>query len=187
MIFECLPITLPCSATSSNACAMGKPGRCWPSMPSSFACFGHWRADPRSPAARRLGAGVIPRLSRDLHNELPEEKGFFGRNIKRMLAFYRERIPPPSICATSCGTNGARLQSATGCGTFPGGLGSAHTLGAPHRAHGKSQGPGCPPLVFIAARGQGGVHLKTTTPGLPARGCVFLIRPRVNRHNLAHD
>lgn len=36
------------------------------------------------------GAGVIPRLARDLHNELPEEKGFSDRNIKRMLAFYRE-------------------------------------------------------------------------------------------------
>ena len=36
------------------------------------------------------GAGVIPRLARDLHNELPEEKGFSERNIKRMLAFHRE-------------------------------------------------------------------------------------------------
>lgn len=36
------------------------------------------------------GAGVIPALARDLHNELPEEKGFSERNIKRMLAFYRE-------------------------------------------------------------------------------------------------
>jgi predicted nuclease of restriction endonuclease-like (RecB) superfamily len=36
------------------------------------------------------GAGVIPRLARDLFNELPEEKGFSERNIKRMLAFYRE-------------------------------------------------------------------------------------------------
>ena len=35
------------------------------------------------------GTGVIPRLARDLHNELPEEKGFSERNIKRMLAFYR--------------------------------------------------------------------------------------------------
>ena len=46
------------------------------------------------------GAGVIPRLARDLHNELPEEKGFSERNIKRMLAFYRayptlEFVPPP--------------------------------------------------------------------------------------------
>jgi len=36
------------------------------------------------------GAGVIPALAGDLHNELPEEKGFSERNIKRMLAFYRE-------------------------------------------------------------------------------------------------
>lgn len=36
------------------------------------------------------GAAVIPRLAKDLHNELPEEKGFSERNIKRMLAFYRE-------------------------------------------------------------------------------------------------
>lgn len=36
------------------------------------------------------GAAVIPRLARDLRNELPEEKGFSERNIKRMLAFYRE-------------------------------------------------------------------------------------------------
>ncbi len=36
------------------------------------------------------GAGVIPRLAADLHNELSEEKGFSKRNIKRMLAFYRQ-------------------------------------------------------------------------------------------------
>lgn len=36
------------------------------------------------------GAGVIPRLAHDLHNELPEEKGFSERNIKQMLAFSRE-------------------------------------------------------------------------------------------------
>ena len=36
------------------------------------------------------GAGVIPRLARDLHNDLPEEKGFSERNIKQVLAFYRE-------------------------------------------------------------------------------------------------
>ncbi len=47
------------------------------------------------------GAGVIPRLSRDLHNELPEHKGFSERNIKRMLRFYREypgefvKVPQP--------------------------------------------------------------------------------------------
>lgn len=33
------------------------------------------------------GTGVIPRLARDLHNELPEEKGFSERNIKLMVRF----------------------------------------------------------------------------------------------------
>lgn len=36
------------------------------------------------------GAAVIPRLSRDIHNEMPEVKGFSERNIDRMIAFYRE-------------------------------------------------------------------------------------------------
>lgn len=36
------------------------------------------------------GAGVIPRLSRDLHNELPELKGFSERNIGYMIRFARE-------------------------------------------------------------------------------------------------
>lgn len=41
------------------------------------------------------GAAVIPRLSRELRNELPEVKGFSERNIKSMLAFYRA-YPDPS-------------------------------------------------------------------------------------------
>jgi predicted nuclease of restriction endonuclease-like (RecB) superfamily len=36
------------------------------------------------------GAKVIPRLAVDLRNELPEQKGFSERNIKRMLRFHRE-------------------------------------------------------------------------------------------------
>ncbi len=36
------------------------------------------------------GAAVIPRLSKDLSNELPEIKGFSERNLKRMIRFYRE-------------------------------------------------------------------------------------------------
>lgn len=50
------------------------------------------------------GSAVIPRLAKDLRNELPEVKGFSERNIGRMIAFYREysrqnsillrRIPP---------------------------------------------------------------------------------------------
>ncbi len=34
-------------------------------------------------------AAIIPNLSRDLRNELPEVKGFSERNLGRMLAFYR--------------------------------------------------------------------------------------------------
>jgi hypothetical protein len=41
------------------------------------------------------GAGVIPRLARELRNELPEIKGFSERNIKSMLAFHRA-YPDPS-------------------------------------------------------------------------------------------
>lgn len=36
------------------------------------------------------GAGVIPRLARELRNELPEEKGFSERNIKLMVQFAHE-------------------------------------------------------------------------------------------------
>jgi predicted nuclease of restriction endonuclease-like (RecB) superfamily len=43
------------------------------------------------------GAAVIPRLARELHNELSEEKGFSERNIKRMLAFYRAYPDPTAI------------------------------------------------------------------------------------------
>jgi predicted nuclease of restriction endonuclease-like (RecB) superfamily len=49
------------------------------------------------------GAAVIPRLSRDIRNELPEVKGFSERNIDRMIAFYREypglenAISPPLV------------------------------------------------------------------------------------------
>lgn len=40
--------------------------------------------------AEGWGAAVIPRLARDIRNELPEIKGFSERNIKRMTQFYRE-------------------------------------------------------------------------------------------------
>lgn len=51
------------------------------------------------------GVGVIPALARDLLNALPEEKGFSERNIKRMLAFYREyphlQFVPQPVAQTS--------------------------------------------------------------------------------------
>lgn len=45
-------------------------------------------------AAEGWGAGVIPRLSRDLHNEFPDVKGFSERNIGRMISFAREYGTP---------------------------------------------------------------------------------------------
>jgi predicted nuclease of restriction endonuclease-like (RecB) superfamily len=51
------------------------------------------------------GAAVIPRLALDIRNELPDEKGFSERNIKRMLAFYREypllAFVPQSVAQTA--------------------------------------------------------------------------------------
>ncbi len=38
------------------------------------------------------GTKVIPQLSLDIRNELPEVKGFFERNLKRMIAFYRKYL-----------------------------------------------------------------------------------------------
>jgi len=53
----------------------------------------YWEIGQMLDARQRVegwGAAVIPRLARDIRNELPEIKGFSERNIKRMLAFYRE-------------------------------------------------------------------------------------------------
>ncbi len=44
------------------------------------------------------GAAVIPRLARELQNELAVVKGFSERNIKRMLAFFRAYQVPPQLC-----------------------------------------------------------------------------------------
>lgn len=43
------------------------------------------------------GTAVIPRLSADLHNELPELKGFSERNIKFMVQLYKEYGPSAEI------------------------------------------------------------------------------------------
>lgn len=38
---------------------------------------------------RGWGTAVIPKLSKDIRNELPQVKGFSERNLNRMIAFYR--------------------------------------------------------------------------------------------------
>jgi predicted nuclease of restriction endonuclease-like (RecB) superfamily len=40
--------------------------------------------------ASKWGVGVAKKLSIDLKNDMPDEKGFSERNINRMLSFYRE-------------------------------------------------------------------------------------------------
>ena len=62
------------------------------------------------------GATVIPRLSRDLHNKLPEVKGFSERNIKRMLAFHRAYPSTSSNCATNPGCPGTEKPRRCCCG-----------------------------------------------------------------------
>ena len=42
-------------------------------------------------------AGIIPKLAKDLKNELPEMKGFSERNLSRMLSFYREYSMNPIL------------------------------------------------------------------------------------------
>ncbi len=43
------------------------------------------------------GTGTIPRLARDIRNELPEVKGFSERNIGYMIRFFREYGEPPFL------------------------------------------------------------------------------------------
>lgn len=62
------------------------------------------------------GAGVIPRLARDLHNELPELKGFSERNIKLMVQFYRcypdaFLIGQPPVAQLDVEVHGSRKRS----------------------------------------------------------------------------
>jgi predicted nuclease of restriction endonuclease-like (RecB) superfamily len=43
------------------------------------------------------GAGVIPRLARDIANDIPDVKGFSERNLKYMIHFAREYGPRPIV------------------------------------------------------------------------------------------
>lgn len=47
--------------------------------------------------AEGWGAGVIPKLSKDIRNELPEVKGFSERNIGYMIRFAKEYGKPPIL------------------------------------------------------------------------------------------
>lgn len=64
------------------------------------------------------GAGVIPRLSKDLRNDLPEVKGFSERNFGRMIRFYREypglsAILPQAVAKLGSGEEAEREKEVT--------------------------------------------------------------------------
>ncbi|HOM13577.1 MAG TPA: PDDEXK nuclease domain-containing protein [Rubrivivax sp.] len=102
--------------------------RAWMAVNDEMVCL-YWQIGALI-AARQAkegwGAGVLPRLARDLHNELPDEKGFSERNIKRMLMLFRQyphaaldvRLPPgpaigpqavaPSVASPPAGASGEK-------------------------------------------------------------------------------
>ena len=60
------------------------------------------------------GSGVIPRLAKDIKNELTDIKGFSSRNLDRMLSFYREykglAISPPAVAKLGTDTITSKLS-----------------------------------------------------------------------------
>jgi hypothetical protein len=62
--------------------------------------------------AEGWGAGVLPRLEADLHNDVPGMKGFSVRNLKLMTQFHREypdlsAIGQPSVAQLAAPSNRA--------------------------------------------------------------------------------
>ena len=98
------------------------------------------------------GAAVIPRLARELHNELPEEKGYSERNIKRMLAFYRAYRDPAAIVPQAVAQLTAAHERATGRGTNVRGDG-LHPLGGPVGAPRLVDGEGGRPAGALLVHG----------------------------------
>ena len=70
------------------------------------------------------GAGIIPRLARDIRNELPEVKGFSERNIGYMIRFFREYGEPTNLQQAvaklpgASAKDGVLLQSSIKTGTL---------------------------------------------------------------------
>ena len=58
-------------------------------------------------ASEGWGAAVIPRLAKDIRNELPEVKGFSERNIGRMIAFFRTYPEPNALLPQAVAKSGS--------------------------------------------------------------------------------
>lgn len=97
----------------------------WMAVNAEMVCL-YWQIGALINARQKQegwGAGVLPRLARDLHNELPQEKGFSERNIKRMLMFFRqyphaaldaaqasaEQKGPQAVAQLAAGASGAEV------------------------------------------------------------------------------
>lgn len=73
---------------------------------------------------RRWGAAVIPKLSRELANELPEVNGFSERNTNHMIAFYRAYpkpadFLPQAVAKLEIPTKAPSSENAIGSRLFP--------------------------------------------------------------------
>lgn len=73
------------------------------------------------------GSAVVPRLAKELKNELPALKGFSERNIGRMIAFFRDYPDPSSILPQGVAKS---APPQTGKGT-PSGVSSSEKLPQP--------------------------------------------------------
>jgi len=63
------------------------------------------------------GAAIIPRLAKDIKNDIPEIKGFSERNLKRMIRFYREypflsEFVPPAVAQLETATADTKVPQA---------------------------------------------------------------------------
>lgn len=58
------------------------------------------------------GTGIIPRLARDIRNELPEVRGFSERNIGYMIRFFREYGEPPFLQQVAAKLQAEQMPSA---------------------------------------------------------------------------
>jgi len=77
------------------------------------------------------GAAVIPRLAVDLCNELPDQKGFSERNLKRMLGFYRAYADVAAFVPRAVAQMEAHVKVPPAVAQIP----SALLMGAPWSHH----------------------------------------------------
>ena len=96
------------------------------------------------------GAAVIPRLARELRNELPEVKGFSERNIKLMVQFAHEYPDAFALSPHNWATGGCPIARSPKWATTR----CPNSVGAQRAADTACQGTRCTSLVHAANTGQ---------------------------------